>query len=186
MSRSDLFSSFRSALKAGSFYSVSDDEINGILDGVLTSYKITNDYQNIDQATVKDVAAGIKSIVISKLGLGKAGAYSDDITGVVEQLKGSGFVAVPKNYSQPQATAPQNQTPSTTATSTTSSTIATSASRAVQSFIAPIASSFARPPTRYIRVPYRQTAADKQRLIWIIGGMGLIFAIAIGAIAARD
>ncbi len=40
--------------------------------------------------------------------------------------------------------------------------------------------------TIYKRVPYKQTAAEKQRLIWIIGGFGVLFAIAIGVIAARD
>ncbi len=40
--------------------------------------------------------------------------------------------------------------------------------------------------TIYKRVPYKQTAAEKQRLIWIIGGFGVLFAVAIGVIASRD
>lgn len=61
-----------------------------------------------------------------------------------------------------------------------------------QSFFNPVASAVqnifrpSRLPDRYITQKYRQTPADKQRLVLIIGGFGLVFAIAIGAIAARD
>ncbi len=41
-------------------------------------------------------------------------------------------------------------------------------------------------PTIYKRVPYKQTAAEKQRLIWIIAGFGIAFALAIGAIASSE
>ncbi len=40
-------------------------------------------------------------------------------------------------------------------------------------------------PRRVIR-PHVQTPAEKQRLLWIIGGFAAIFAVALGLIAARD
>ena len=40
------------------------------------------------------------------------------------------------------------------------------------------------PQTRK-RVSFNQSRSDKQRLVWIIGGFGVLFAIAIGAIASN-
>jgi len=115
---------------------------------------------------------------------GPYGENAGTINGVLDSLKTKGY------YIVSAATPVQSQAPSPSSNAQSQpgavSSMASQASKAVQSFVAPITSSFARPPTRYLKVPYRQTAADKQRLIWIIGGMGLIFAIAIGAIAARD
>lgn len=40
-------------------------------------------------------------------------------------------------------------------------------------------------PNIYKTIPYTQTPADRKRLVWIIGGFGLLFAVAFGVIAAR-
>ncbi len=43
-----------------------------------------------------------------------------------------------------------------------------------------------RPATRYIRQAHKQTPAEQQRLMWIIGGFGVLFVVAIGVIASRS
>lgn len=40
--------------------------------------------------------------------------------------------------------------------------------------------------TRYTRVPYRQTKKDKQRLVWIVGGFGVLFAITMVVVASNS
>lgn len=205
MARASLFSSFRNALTPGLIYSASDDEINSILDNVLSSYRITNDPVNLDDATIQSVSDGISSIVKNILGQAKAGAYYFQINGVVNDLKKSGFQAVPKGYVTPAA--PQTPSPTYTppvsggssapsrasviqyqasqATPQASSDLATQVSNGIQSFLAPITGR-QQLPTIYRKVPYRQTPADRTRLMWILGGFGVLFAVAIGVIAGRD
>ncbi len=41
-------------------------------------------------------------------------------------------------------------------------------------------------PTQFVKVPYTQTAADKKRLLWIIGGFGVAFVLTIGVVASNN
>lgn len=173
MPRGSLFSTFRSGLTSG-FYTVSDAEINSILDAVLSSYRISNDNINLDQAILDSIDSDITNDVVGVLGRAKALAYKDQIAAIVNGLKSSGFKAIPRSYNS-------------------NSSIAVQGAVAAQSFGSPtgVVNSIAETvknvfPDLYVTRPYQQTPADKQRLVWIIGGFGLMFTVAIAVIAARD
>lgn len=175
MSRGALFSTFKNGLTSG-FYTISDAEINSIIDAVLSTYRISNDNVNLDQNTLDSIDSDITNDVVSVLGKAKALAYKGQISDIVNGLKRSGYQAIPLSYSA----------------SSRSSSIAAQGAQAAQSFGSPsIVNSIAATventfPDLYVTRPYRQTPADKQRLMWIIGGFGLMFTVAIAVIAARD
>ncbi len=197
MSRGTLFSMFRSALAPGFAFSVSDAEINAILDQVFSGYKISNEFSP-DQAIINTVQSGIKAIVIGVLGVAKAGAYSGEIQGVIDNLSNQNYVAVPRNYTAPAAPpttpvsskpvyGPQPAPPQYGPPEQSSPGPATTSQQGGGSPVLPTQPIQRSPlPVRRITRAHVQTPAEKKRLLLIIGGFGLLFVVALGVIASRD
>ncbi len=200
MNRNDLFSLFRSALKDGLVYSVTDAEINDILGKVLSKYEVRKVTVTPDVAS--NVDSDVRGIVIGALGIDKAGAYASEISSVASGLKSNGLSLAPIGYtpsavvssgspSQPQSSprdsiayqgAIASQQGRQQSTQSVYQSTATIQSAPVQIVRSPRTGL----PVIYRRQAHRQTPADRQRLFWIIGGFGVVFALAIGVIAARS
>ncbi len=202
MSRSDLFSRFRSGLPPG----ITDDEINNILSQVLSSYEVRR-VQISDELAGK-VSDAVATIVIDVLGgggfgsgvvgRGRALANKGAIDAVTGSLTNDGYALVPIGYAAPsqgvniatpsaspvaeQTQAPVNSSgmPTRAAVFKYQATQQTQAAASAQ----PIQRSPL--PVRRITRSHVQTPAEKKRLLLIIGGFGLLFVVALGVIASRD
>ncbi len=195
MSRGELFALFRNALKPGLAFSVSDQEINQILDGVFSRYEIRR--IAIPDDLANQIATDVQGIITGALTTAKAGAYYSEITGVVNGLKSSGLALAPIGYSASTTKAPAAPPPSSG-----SSSPLDAASFITNQVFAPFTptpagvttgvSAPARPAasvgpaTRYIKRPHVQTAAEKSRLIWIIGGFSAMLFLTIVVMAAKS
>lgn len=115
LSRTDLFSRFRSSLSSG----VTDGEINSILDRTLASNDLVS--AKIPDDIANQVSDGVTSIIIDVLGgggfgssiSGRARALSEkgNIDAVVAQLTREGYALVPKGYAIKQQSPSPASTP---------------------------------------------------------------------------
>lgn len=216
MSESQLFAAFRSAMpatKAGFVgnYTMSDSLLHSIISAVLGRYEIRK--IQIPDSEADGIEADVKRIIIGIDAVNGYG-YADEINAVVQNLKNNGYSLVligshpqsmptaipvkselvdPSNIAAAGALAVGRSgasSPSSTLTQSTPSAPSGSISDTIQSGIKSILAAWPKSapagPTQYIRAPHTQTAAEKQRLILIVGGFGLAFVLTIGIIAARN
>ncbi len=122
---------------------------------------------------------------------------ADVINTVLETLKGKGYYIVSAKAAAPvQAPPAQSTAPAQTSSIAYQGAVAAQqagSTRVAATQQTPTTQSSpvqiqrqGRPATRYIRQAHKQTPAERQRLMWIIGGFSVLFVMAIGVIAARE
>jgi hypothetical protein len=195
MSADALFNVFRNAIpqfsSGGTFgfdTGATDTEIRSIINAVLGTYEIKK--LSSDPGIGDSVSAFVKPIVISTVGTPRAIRYQDSIYGVLDNLGSQKLYLVPIGYTAQgsvsggpsSATSVQSMGP-VYGTQTYGQPPAPLIQRA------PTASpgGFVRsaPPVRYVSRVRAQTPLEKKRLLYIIAGFGVMFAVALGLIAAR-
>ncbi len=190
-----------------------DEEIRSVINAFFGRFEIKQ--LPSDPGFGESVTASIQPIVINTVGAQRALRYKDTILGILTDMGRRGLYAVPIGYKTPtqQQSVPQAQATSNTTTPAPSiayqgaviaqqtgapqrtaqqQTTQSQTQDPVQSAFSTIASTFGIQsqrtglPNIYRRVPHKQTPAERQRLVWIIGGFGVALAIAVVAIAARS
>ncbi len=196
MSDDALFSRFRSALpqsKPGLIYGtsvMSDASIRNLMNAVLSDYEVKKTKISSDMAD--QISGKVKNIILVT-DPENVPAYKDEILGVVNQLTNDGFALVPKGYA---SSPPANQSSSGSPQIDSGMARGAAVGFQVGSGVSPGAqsSAVASSPVvsrggglvRRVVRPHVQTAMEKRRLMLIIGGFGLVFALAIGVIAAKS
>ncbi len=198
MSSGELFNRFRSAIpqyQEGSLTTayissgMTDAAINKLISAVLSGYEIRR--INISDSEAASIAEKVQSILLGADTVSTA-RYRDEIKGVVSGLKDAGYALVPIGYSpatpqQPSGTPGESiayQGAMASQQAGRSQVVQTSGSTNQSTQV--IRSQKTGLPVIYRRQAHKQTPADRQRLFWIIGGFGLVFALTIGVIAARS